>query len=112
MDLSKFHTSLSSNVLHTVGYSHFLILQINKDTYAQLNVYYSLHKFQIKEKLLLSLYSAFLLLKYVNRLCFEIEFWSPGPTLVSKVIKAVGCELLRDKALAYHLQSFRQEWAQ
>lgn len=40
--------------MYYIVYSHFLILQIIKDTYAQLNVYYSLHKFQIKEKLLLS----------------------------------------------------------
>lgn len=57
--------------MYYIGYSHFIILQIIKDTYAQFNVNYSLHKFQIKEKLLLSLYSAVLLLKYLNKLCFR-----------------------------------------
>ncbi|XP_054287918.1 folliculin-like [Macrosteles quadrilineatus] len=32
------------------------------------------------------------------------------PTLLSKILKALACELLRGKALTYHLQSYRQEW--
>ncbi|KAG8253063.1 hypothetical protein J6590_042873 [Homalodisca vitripennis] len=34
-----------------------------------------------------------------------------GPTLASKILKALGSDLLRGKALAFHLQAFFQEWA-
>uniref|UniRef100_A0A1B6JB42 Folliculin n=1 Tax=Homalodisca liturata TaxID=320908 RepID=A0A1B6JB42_9HEMI len=33
------------------------------------------------------------------------------PTLASKILKALGSDLLRGKALAFHLQAFFQEWA-
>uniref|UniRef100_A0A1B6KXM4 Folliculin n=1 Tax=Graphocephala atropunctata TaxID=36148 RepID=A0A1B6KXM4_9HEMI len=32
------------------------------------------------------------------------------PTLASKILKALGSDLLRGKALTYHLQAFLQEW--